>query len=109
MHYEKQEKIIYSAKDFESEINNKIYNIDSVGQNIKLALAEVRKLKSEFKEEYLSYNLTEYDKAYKKIETIEKSIINSQEKLDIMKEKLYKNKELNKNTLKKVRELNSKN
>ena len=30
MHYEKQEKIIYSLGNYESEINNKIYDIDSL-------------------------------------------------------------------------------
>ena len=68
MHYEKQEKIIYSLGNYESEINNKIYDIDSLNYNIDLALEDVQKLKKEFKDYFLSYSIKEYAKAYKKIE-----------------------------------------
>ena len=109
MHYEKQEKIIYSLGNYESEINNKIYDIDSLNYNIDLALEDVQKLKKEFKDYFLSYSFKEYDKAYKKIELIEKNIIDNKNKVYLIKEKLIKSKELNRNTLTKVRKLNDKN
>ena len=109
MHYEKQEKIIYSLGNYESEINNKIYDIDSLNYNIDLALEDVQKLKKEFKDYFLSYSFKEYDKAYKKIELIEKNIIDNKNKVYLIKEKLIKSKELNRNTLTKVKKLNDKN
>lgn len=109
MHYEKQEKVIYSLSNYEIEINNKIYNIDSLSDNINLALEDVQKLKKEFKDYFLSYGFKEYDKAYKKIELIEKNIIDNKNKVYLIKEKLIKNKELNRDTLTKVRKLNDKN
>ena len=108
MHYEKQEKIIYSLGNYESEINNKIYDIDSLNYNIDLALEDVQKLKKEFKDYFLSYSFKEYDKAYKKIELIEKNIIDNKNKVYLIKEKLIKSKELNRNTLTKVKKLNVK-
>lgn len=107
MHYEKTEKIVYSLNNYENEIINKINDIDSVGQNIDFALEDVAKLKEEFRNYYFKYNLEEYRKAYKKIEIIEKNILNDKEKIDIIKQKLIKNKELNRTTLVKVRRLNS--
>lgn len=109
MHYEKQEKVIYSLNNYESEINNKIYDIDSLNDNIDSALEDVQKLKKEFKDYFLSYGFKEYDKVYKKIELIEKNIIDNKNKVYLIKEKLIKNKELNRNTLTKVRKLNDKN
>lgn len=109
MHYEKQEKIIYSLGNYESEINNKIYDIDSLNYNIDLALEDVQKLKKEFKDYFLSYSFKEYDKAYKKIELIEKNIIDNKNKVYLIKEKLIKSKKLNRNTLTKVKKLNDKN
>ena len=108
-YYEKQEKTIYSLGNYESEINNKIYDIDSLNYNIDLALEDVQKLKKEFKDYFLSYSFKEYDKAYKKIELIEKNIIDNKNKVYLIKEKLIKSKELNRNTLTKVKKLNDKN
>ena len=84
MHYEKQEKIIYSLGNYESEINNKIYDIDSLNYNIDLALEDVQKLKKEFKDYFLSYSFKEYDKAYKKIELIEKNKLKCMHLADVL-------------------------
>ena len=91
------------------EINNKIYDVNSVEDNIELALQDVSRLKNEFKDCFLKYNLDEYEKAYKKIMMIEKNIKNSQEKVNIIKQRLIKNKEINRTTLVKVRKLNERN
>lgn len=109
MHYETTKKVIYSVSNYEQEINSKIYDVNSVENNIELALQDVDRLKHEFKDYFLKYNLDEYEKAYKKIMLIEKNIKNSQEKVNIIKQRLIKNKEINKTTLVKVRKLNERN
>lgn len=109
MHYEQKETITYSLNNYESEINNKVSDIDSIEQNIDYALEDINRLKKEFKDYFLDYNLEEYSKAYKKIEIIEEDMKRNKEKINIIKEKLIKNKELNKETLEKVRKLNKRN
>ena len=109
MHYKTQEKSLFLADNYSDEINNKIYDINVLEDNIESAIEEVQKLKKEFQEEFLAYNLSEYDKAYKKLELIEVNILNNKEKTRIIKEKLIKSKTLNKDTLIKVRKLNTRN
>lgn len=109
MHYKTQEKSLFLADNYLDEINNRIYDIKDLEDNIDSAIEEVKKLKKEFQDEFLAYNLPEYDKTYKKLELIEANILNNKEKTRIIKEKLIKNKTLNKNTLLKVRKLNTRN
>lgn len=109
MHYKTQEKSLFLADNYLDEINNRIYDIKDLEDNIDSAIEEVQKLKKEFQDEFLAYNLPEYDKTYKKLELIEANILNNKEKIRIIKEKLIKNKTLNKNTLLKVRKLNTRN
>lgn len=105
IHFEKYEKTVYELTNYQEEINNKIYDIDSLNENIYLALNEVNNLKEKFKDYFLKYNLKEYDIAYKKIEKIEQDIIKNREKTIIIREKLIKNKELNKNSMAKVKKI----
>ncbi|MGM9875648.1 MAG: hypothetical protein ACI310_00230 [Bacilli bacterium] len=107
LHYEKQEKIIYSVENYSSEINSKIFNMNTVEENIDLALSDIAKLKHEFKDKFLKYDLKEYEEAYKKIELLEEDIIKNKQKMLLIKDKLIKSQELNKETLVKVRKLNS--
>lgn len=109
MHYKTQEKSLFLADNYLDEINNRIYDIKDLEDNIDSAIEEVKKIKKEFQDEFLAYNLPEYDKTYKKLELIEANILNNKEKTRIIKEKLIKNKTLNKNTLLKVRKLNTRN
>lgn len=109
IHYEKQDKIIYTFENYYSEINNKICDINTVETDISSALREIETLKSEFKDKFLKYNLKEYDEAYRKIELLEKDVHTSSQKIAIMKNKLITNQKQNKETMKKVRKLNSKN
>ena len=109
MHYKTQEKSLFLADNYLDEINNRIYDIKDLEDNIDSAIEEVQKLKKEFQDEFLAYNLPEYDKTYKKLELIEANILKNKEKTRIIKEKLIKNKTLNKNTLLKVRKLNTRN
>ena len=106
MHYETKEKVIYSAINYTSEINNKLYDIDSISDNIDGAIDDIVKLKKEFQDYFSIYNLEEYENAYKKILLLENNILNNKEKINIMKEKLIKNKKINNDVLTKVRKLN---
>ena len=106
IHFEKYEKNLYTLTNYQSELNNKIYDIDSLDQNIELALDEVIELKESFRDYFFKYQLKEYNMAYKKILKIEEDIIKNREKLIIIKDNLIKNKELNKKNIVKVRKLN---
>lgn len=107
IHYEKQEKIVYSFENYNLELNNRICSINAVEENIDLALQDISNLKGEFKDKFLKYNLPEYNEAYKKIELLEQDVLNSRQKVFLMKNKLIENKRTNKETLTKVRKLNS--
>lgn len=109
IHYEKQEKIIYTFENHYSEINSKICDINIIETDISSALREIAILKSEFKDKFLKYNLKEYDEAYRKIELLEEDVFSSSQKIKIMKTKLITNQKQNKETLKKVRKLNENN
>ena len=107
IHFEKYEKKLYTLTNYQSELNNKIYDIDSLAENIELALGEISELKENFRDYFFKYELKEYDIAYKKILKIEEDIIKNREKLIIIKDMLIKNKELNKKNIVKVRKLNN--
>lgn len=107
LHYEKQEKIVYSFENYNLELNNRICSISTVEENIDLALQDISNLKGEFIDKFLKYNLPEYNEAYKKIELLEQDVLNSRKKISLMKNKLIENKKTNKETLTKVRKLNS--
>ena len=107
MHYEKQEKIVYSFENYNLELNNRICSISTVEENIDLALQDINNLKGEFRNKFLKYNLPEYSEAYKKIELLEQDVLNSRKKTFLIKNKLVENQKVNKETLTKVRKLNS--
>lgn len=109
IHYEKKEKTIYSVNNYLTEINEKIYDIESVSRNINNALDDMQILKKEFKDYYFKYHLKEYNEAYKKIEKMEEDVIKSKKRVMVIRNELISKKETNKNVLKKVRKLNSKN
>ena len=107
LHYEKQEKIVYSFENYNLELNNRICSISTVEENIDLALQDINNLKGEFRNKFLKYNLPEYSEAYKKIELLEQDVLNSRKKTFLIKNKLVENQKVNKETLTKVRKLNS--
>ena len=100
-------EVTYSANDYINEIDNKIYSITNVEDNLDKAYIEVNKLKEEFKRNFLCYNLDEYDKSYKKILLIEGCIIKNKEKIDNIKKNLNSTKKTNKEILTRVKKLNS--
>ena len=108
MHYERINRVTYSANDYINEIDNKIYSITNVEDNLDKAYVEVNKLKEEFKINFFSYNLDEYDKSYKKILLIEDNIIKNKKKIDNIKKNLNNSRKTNKEILTRVKKLNSK-
>lgn len=108
MYYEKINEVTYSANDYINEIDNKIYSITNVEDNLDKAYVEVNKLKEEFKINFFSYNLDEYDKSYKKILLIEDNIIKNKKKIDNIKKNLNNSRKTNKEILTRVKKLNSK-
>lgn len=107
IHYEKQEKIVYSLMNYQSEISNKIYDIDSLEENLDITLSEIKKLKEDFKNYFFNYHLDEYEDSFQKIIKLEEETIKNKEKTMIIKNKLIKNKELNKKAVVKVKKLNN--
>lgn len=102
IHYEKVEKIKYSLTNYQSEINNKIFDLDNLDKNIDDTLSDIEKLKKEFNIYFSKYNLQEYQDTYQKIIIMEENIIKNKKQLEIVKNKLTKSRELNKIKLKKI-------
>lgn len=107
IHYEKVERKTYEVGNYLNEIDNKIYSIKNVKTDLTKALFEVSKLKEEFKDEFLKYNLDEYDIAYKKILQIEKNILQNKNRLEEITKGLEDKKKIDVEVLKKVKKLNS--
>ena len=102
IHYEKVEKIKYSLTNYQSEINNKLFDLDNLDKNIDDALSDIEKLKKEFNIYFSKYNLQEYQDTYQKIIIMEENIIKNKKQLEVVKNKLTKSRELNKIKLKKI-------
>ena len=109
IHYEKNERIIYCVHNYISELDGKIYDINSVSKNIDDALNDIEKLKKEFRDYYFKYHLKEYEEVYKKIIKIEEDIIISKKNITTIRNSLLENKGLNQKVLKKVKRLNERN
>lgn len=107
IHYEQVERKTYKVGNYLNEIDNKIYSIKNIKADLTKALSEVNTLKEEFKDEFLKYNLDEYDIAYKKILHIEKNIMQNKKRLEEITKGLQNNKNQNKEVLKKIKKLNS--
>lgn len=95
---------IYKAEDFQFELNDKINTLDYNYNCVDKTIDSVKKLKSEFMEQY-KYDLPSYNETLRKINEIEVLVYNNREKLDIIRNKLKINKKLNEDTLKKCRTL----
>ena len=104
--YEKTEKVIYSLNNYQSDINNKLFNIDSLENNIDSALGEINRLKKEFQIYFNNYHLSEYEEVYSKIQKLEQDTLVSKEKTHLIKEKLILGKSRNREAILKVKKLN---
>ncbi len=92
----------YQVEDFQFELNEKIHTLDYNYENISKAIGNVKGLKEEFMEQY-QYDLPGYNEILRKINEIESLVYQNKEKLDIIRDKLKKNKLINEKTLKRCR------
>lgn len=106
MGYEEITSIVYSAVDYESEINNNLYNLNNISNNINETLYDISTLKQKFKNEFSRANLSDYEKTYKKIEILEEQVLDNKERIAFIESQLIKNKKINKDKLVKVKKMN---
>ncbi len=104
--FETREKIVINYKY--EDISNKIANVKDKVEYTNLvlsdSLSEIKKLKENFNSMFNEYNkiLPEYADMLEKINDLEKKLLISQAKLNNMNKKLDKEKEMNKQKLKKI-------
>lgn len=109
---ETKEKIVINYKY--EDISRQILEVkDKIGYtNIVLidSLSEIKRLKTNFNEVYKDYKyiLPDYVEMIEKIEELERRLVEQQSKLVNMDKKLEKEKEINKQKLKKVEKINLK-
>lgn len=105
---ETKEKIVvdYKYEDISNKINQVKDKLEYTNLLISDSLNEIKKLKNNFKNEYGEYNniLREYSSTLEKLNNLEFKLLTQQEKLIKMDKKLDKEKEINKQKLKRVGE-----
>jgi len=103
---ETKEKIVinYKYEDISNQIEQVKDKVEYTNLVISDSLNEIKKLKNNFKNEYSSYNniLREYNSTLEKLNNLEVKLIKQQQKLLNMDKKLDKEKEINKQKLKKI-------
>lgn len=101
-----KEKIVinYKYEDISNQIRNVKDKVEYTNLILLDSLNEIKKLKNNFKNIYSNYNniLDEYDLTLKKLNNLETNILNQQKKLIKMDKKLDKEKEINKQKLKRI-------
>lgn len=107
LHYEDVKHIYYTSVDYDSELSNKIVDINYTEDLINGTLNDIKKLREEFMLQYNS-NIPGYSDTLKKINDIENIIYRNQNKVNIVKNKLIKSKKINEDKIIKVKKLNEK-
>ena len=105
LHYEEFNEILYEAYDYESEINNKLTDLDYTYDMVEDTIGFVDRIKSDFMKQYNSA-IPGYEDTLKKINDIEKKVKKNRHQLDFMKNNLIQSKKINSDKMIKVRELN---
>ncbi len=104
---ETKEKIVvnYRYEDISKQIEQVKDKVEYTNLILSDSLNEIKKLKSNFKYTYSEYDniLPEYNSMLEKLETLESKILKQQEKLLKMDKKLDKEKEINKQKLKRIK------
>ncbi len=103
INFNEKEKIIYSAYDYSKSISNEIYDLNATSSLINDTLVNIKKLKSELKEDFKNHPL--YDEMNSKLNRLEHSVLINQCKINILKDKLEENNKINKDKLIKVKSL----
>lgn len=105
---ETKEKIVvnYRYEDISKQIEQVKDKVEYTNLILSDSLNEIKKLKSNFKYTYSEYDniLPEYNSTLEKLEALELKILKQQEKLFKMDKKLDKEKEINKQKLKRIGE-----
>ena len=105
---ETKEKVLvnYKYEDISKQIEQVKDKVEYTNLILSDSLNEIKKLKSNFKYTYSEYDniLSEYNSTLKKLELLESKILKQQEKLLKMDKKLDKEKEINKQKLKRIGE-----
>lgn len=103
---ETREKIVidYKYEDISRQIENVKDKVEYINLILSDSLNEIKKLKNNFKNVYSEYNniLPEYSGTLEKLNSLEIRILKQQEKVLNMDKKLDKEKEINKQKLKKI-------
>lgn len=104
---ETKEKIVvnYRYEDISKQIEQVKDKVEYTNLILSDSLNEIKKLKGNFKYAYSEYDniLPEYNSMLEKLETLESKILKQQEKLLKMDKKLDKEKEINKQKLKRIK------
>ena len=104
---ETKEKIVvnYRYEDISKQIEQVKDKVEYTNLILSDSLNEIKKLKSNFKYTYSEYDniLPEYNSTLEKLEALELKILKQQEKLLKMDKKLDKEKEINKQKLKRIK------
>lgn len=105
IHLEEVRHVRYEAINYEAELNHHLTDVNYAEDLIDNTLKDVNKLKEEFMYIYDS-KIPGYEDTLKKITKIEEKLLRSQNKVAIVKKKLYHGKKINDDKLKKVRVMN---
>ena len=98
-------EIKYSAINYDKEISNKINDVDYTSTIISDTLSTINSIKSEFLNQYNS-EIEGYTETLTKINKIEELVMNSQYKIETVKEKLSKSRNQNQQKILKIDNLN---
>ena len=105
---ETREKIVvnYKYEDISKQIDQVKDKVEYINLVLSDSLNEIRKLKENFRNVYAEYNniLPEYKSTLENLNDLESRILNQQSRLINMDKKLDKEKEINKQKLKKINE-----
>lgn len=107
LHQEEIKNVTYSFVDYNNEINHHLTDIDYTSSLIEDTIHDVEKLKEDFLMFYNS-NIPGYEDTLKNIQKIENKLYHNYHKVTIIKDNLNKNKKLNNDKIKLVKELNHK-
>lgn len=106
---EKRTQLIYSVKDYTSTLNSSIDDLSRLDNLIDKTLFDVNNVKREFLMSFAPYSkdLPKYNSVLKKIEKMQKELINNSVKVKILEGKMLENQRKNEAAIVKVRKLNS--
>ncbi len=109
VHREDKIKYIYYTDNYIDMLNSSINDLSELDRMMSSSLSDIRKVKTEFINNFSSYSsqLPKYNSVLRKINQIEKQVINNQIKVRTLSERVKVKKKENEKTLVKVKKLNN--